>query len=51
MVPRQGNAMTEMTASLIASTWLLIIVRNGDATKIPRFFSSFEFQYREKLLN
>ena len=36
MVPRQGNAMAEIPASLTASTWSLIILRNGDATTIPR---------------
>ena len=38
MVPRQGNATAEMPASLIASTWSLIILGNGDATTIPRSF-------------
>ena len=54
MVPRQGNAVTEMQASLIASTWSLITLRNGDATTFPRsFVSSFdhEFHCREQLLN
>ena len=45
MVPRQGNAMAEIPASLIASTWSLIVLCNGDATTIPRSFSSFEFHY------
>ena len=54
MVPRQGNAVTEMQASLIASTWSLITLRNGDATTFPRsFVSSFdhEFPCSEQLLN
>ena len=38
MVPRQGNAMAEMPASLIALTWSSIILCNGDAITIPRSF-------------
>ena len=38
MVPRQGNAMAEVPASLIASTWSLVILSNGGATTIPRSF-------------
>ena len=38
MVPQQGNAMAAMPASLIASLWSLLILRNGDATTIPRSF-------------
>ena len=38
MVPRQGNAMAEMSASLVASSWSLTILCNGDATTIPRSF-------------
>ena len=38
MVPRQGNAMTEMPDFLIASTWSFITLCNGDATTIPRYF-------------
>ena len=38
MVPRYGNAMTQMPASVVAWTWSLIILRNGDATTIPRSF-------------
>ena len=38
MVPRQGNTMAETPASLIPSSWSLIILRNSDATTIPRSF-------------
>ena len=34
MVPRQGNAMTEMPASLITSTWSLIIQSNPDNSNL-----------------
>ena len=38
MVPWQGNAMAEMPASLIASTWSSITLCNGDAITIPCSF-------------
>ena len=38
MVPLYGNAMTQTPASLIAWTWSLIVLRNGDATTILRSF-------------
>ena len=38
LVLQHGNAMTEMPASLIASTCSLIVLHNGDATN-STFFS------------
>ena len=48
MVPKQGDAMAEMPASLIASTWSLMILRNADALQFHVLFSSFEFTAANK---